>query len=130
MANVILSIKPKYADAIFSGKKKVEFRKKLFQKKINKIYVYSSSPVKKIIGYFTVSEIIKNTPENLWDCFSKSGCISEKDFFKYFENKSFGFSICIKETFEFSNNIDPYKFFKKFYPPQSYMYIRNFNGEM
>ncbi|HET6989695.1 MAG TPA: ASCH domain-containing protein, partial [Bacteroidia bacterium] len=56
--NVLLSIKPKYAKAIIDGKKKVEFRKLPFKLNVNKVYIYSSAPEQKIIGYFTFDDII------------------------------------------------------------------------
>ena len=49
--NVLLSVKPKYANEIISGRKKYEFRKLIFKREnIEKVYIYSSSPVKKVIG--------------------------------------------------------------------------------
>jgi predicted transcriptional regulator len=120
--NAILSIKPQYADAIFSGLKKVEFRKFTFKKDVEKVFVYSTSPVKKIIGYFTFNTIVENSPQILWEQFGRIGFIGEDEFFKYFENKNTGFSICIESTHKFSESIDPYKEFKNFIPPQSFCY--------
>jgi predicted transcriptional regulator len=54
--NVLLSVKPKYANEIISGRKKYEFRKSIFKREdIKKMYIYSSSPVKKIIAIWKVS---------------------------------------------------------------------------
>ena len=48
---VVLSIKPEFANKIFEGTKKYEFRRAIFKNpNIKKVVVYSSSPVKKIIG--------------------------------------------------------------------------------
>ncbi|MGE5340219.1 MAG: ASCH domain-containing protein [Candidatus Omnitrophota bacterium] len=127
--NVILSIKPEFADAILSGIKTVEFRKALFKKKVDKVFIYCSSPVKKIIGYFTFNEIVRDTPQNLWQRFSQHGFIDEISFFKYFENKDIGFSICIKSVNQFSTSIDPYEVIDKFTPPQSFIYYKGIIGE-
>ena len=67
LTSVILSIKPEYAKAIMSGKKRVEFRRKIFKRPVNKVYVYSSSPVKKIIGFFIIDSIIEDSPLRLWN---------------------------------------------------------------
>jgi type I restriction enzyme S subunit len=123
--NAILSIKPQYADAIFSGLKKVEFRKFAFKKDVEKVFVYSISPVKKIIGYFTFNTIVENSPQILWEQFGRIGFIGEDEFFKYFENKNTGFSICIESTYKFLESIDPYKEFKNFIPPQSFCYANH-----
>ena len=81
LTSVILSIKPIYAQAIIAGTKKVEFRKKIFKREVEKIFIYSSMPKKKMIGYFTILDVIEDTPINLWNEFKEVGGITEKDFF-------------------------------------------------
>lgn len=120
--NILLSIKPKYANAILDGQKLVEFRKLAFKKEIERVYIYSSSPEQRIIGYFTIEDIISDTPEKLWEQFSKVGSISEEDFFDYFANKEVGYSIKIKTVKKFSKSKNPKDIFENFVPPQSYMY--------
>lgn len=120
--NVLLSIKPKYANAILAGEKLVEFRKLTFKKEIERVYIYSSAPEQRITGYFTIREIISDTPEELWRKFSKVGSISEEDFFEYFADKEIGYSIRIKTVNKFRISKNPKDIFKNFVPPQSYMY--------
>ena len=123
LTSVILSIKPIYAQAIMSGTKKVEFRKKIFKRPVDKIFVYSSSPEKKIIGFFTIKEIIENSPEKLWNEFNQVGGIEKKDFFNYYQGSETGFSIKISEVEKFENGIDPADFFENFCAPQSFIYL-------
>lgn len=123
LTSVILSIKPIYAQAIMAGTKKVEFRKKIFKRPIDKVFVYSSSPEKKIIGFFTIAEITEDKPINLWDEFHKVGGIIKKDFFEYYKHSEIGFSIKIKNYEKFDKGVDPADFFEKFCAPQSYIYL-------
>lgn len=51
--NIILSIHPEYVEKILAGEKTVELRRLLPRQNVEKIYIYSTSPVKKIVGYFT-----------------------------------------------------------------------------
>ncbi|MBA3987120.1 MAG: ASCH domain-containing protein [Flavobacteriales bacterium] len=120
--NIILSIKPKYANAILSGEKLVEFRKLAFKRKVERVYIYSSSPEQRIIGYFTIEDIISDTPKELWRKYKRVGSICQEDFFKYFGEKEIGFSIKIKSVRRFEISIDPKVLFKNFVPPQSFMY--------
>ena len=120
--NVLLSIKPKYANAILAGEKLVEFRKLVFKREIERVYIYSSSPEQRIIGYFTIEDIISDTPVELWKQFSKVGLIAKEDFFDYFANKEVGYSIKIKSVNRFRKSKNPKEIFKNFVPPQSYMY--------
>lgn len=120
--NVLLSIKPKYANAILSGEKLVEFRKLTFKQEIERVYIYSSSPEQRILGYFTIEDIISDTPKKLWKEFNRVGSITEEDFFDYFANKEIGYTIKIKSVNKFKRAKDPKEIFKNFVAPQSYMY--------
>ena len=96
---VILSIKPEYANKIFEGTKKYEFRRAIFKNPdVKKVVVYSSSPVRKIIGEFEIDRIISHEPETLWNKTKKYSGISKDFFFQYFGDKEFGFAIKIKNT--------------------------------
>lgn len=123
LTDAILSIKPVYAEAILDGVKTVEFRKKVFKKNVERIYIYSSSPTKMIVGYFTFSDIVEDTPENLWKTFYKVGGIKKADFFEYYKEAEKGFGIVIKEVVKFENEIDPIEFIENFTAPQSYIYL-------
>lgn len=121
--DVLLSIKPKYADKIISGEKKYEFRKtKLDKNKVNNIYIYSSSPVKKIIGKVTLSDILEGPPKIIWRKCRKYSGISEEEFFNYFAGKDLAFALAIEDVEHFIEPIDPYIEFDNFIPPQSYCY--------
>lgn len=63
---VLLSIKPEFASKIFNGTKKYEFRKSIFKRDVDKVVVYASSPVQRVIGEFTIADIICNDIESLW----------------------------------------------------------------
>lgn len=120
--NILLSIKPKYANAILDGEKLVEFRKLAFKKEIKRVYIYSSSPEQRIIGYFTIDDIVSDTPRKLWRKFKDVGSISQEDFFEYFADKEIGYSIKIKSVNRFKKSKDPKEIFEKFVAPQSFMY--------
>lgn len=122
--NVLLSIKPKYANTILNGEKKYEFRKVIFKKKnVERVYIYSSSPVKKIVGSFIVGEIIEDHPERIWKkCQNKSG-IAKEDFFSYFNGSEKGYAIKIVNLEPMKEPIDPRKIFQDFVPPQSFCYL-------
>ena len=123
MSNAILSLLPVYAEAIINGTKTIEFRRKIFSRDIQKIYIYSSAPAKMILGYFTIKEFIADTPENLWERFSTIGGIEKKAFFEYFNETEKGFGIVIDQVIEFENSIDPIDFIKDFHERGTYIYL-------
>jgi predicted transcriptional regulator len=88
-------LKPEYCEKIKSGNKKFEFRKKIFKRQddIESVYIYATSPVKKIVGLFTFETILKDSPENLWERCKTSAGIERETFLNYFEGKNEGFAI-------------------------------------
>lgn len=125
LMDVLLSIKPKFAEAIIDGRKRYEFRKiKFANKDINWVYIYSTSPVKKIIGIFKISSIIEDSPSALWDRLKDHAGISEEEFFNYFRDNEKGFALEIKDVQKFENPIDPKTLIPNFVPPQSFHYIK------
>lgn len=121
--NVLLSIKPIYANQIINGNKKVEFRKKGFKSEVSKVYIYSSMPEGRIMGYFTISDIVEDHPRRLWEQFGSIGCIDEKSFDLYYSNKDKGFSIKVQDVVAYQNPINPYELIDGFRPPQSFQYL-------
>ena len=122
--NVLLLVKPKYANEIISCRKKYEFRKSIFKREnIKKMYIYSSSPVKKIIGIVDIDGILSDSPQKLWEQCHEDAGISERDFFNYFKNSDTGYAIKISNVQEFPTPIDPYHFNEDFRAPQSFYYL-------
>jgi len=122
--NVILSIKPEFCEKIINGEKKYEFRKVIFKntENIEKVFIYSSSPVKKIIGSFRIQQIFEDRPKNLWNKFKKGAGISKVGFFDYFRNSKKGYAIEMMDV-EILSPIDPKGIDSSFCPPQSFRYI-------
>lgn len=120
---ILLSIKPQYADLIFSGKKKYEFRRTIFKNRNVKIVVvYASSPVQKIIGEFQIESILQADLKNLWKQTKKYAGIEEDYFYEYFSNKSDGFAIKIAKTKKYKKALCIKEDFNLL-PPQSFAYL-------
>lgn len=121
---IVLSIKPEFANKIFDGSKKFEFRKAIFKNEnVKSIIVYSSSPVQKVIGEFEIGKIFNNDLDTLWKLTREYSGITEDFFYEYFSEKEKGFAIEIK-------NKKKYKVPKclktdfNLHPPQSFVYVR------
>jgi len=123
--NVLLSIKPKYVEEIINGNKRYEFRKSIFRcrEDVELVYVYSTSPVKKIVGVFTIETIIEDHPRKLWENFREFSGIGEEEFFSYFGGHKKGFAIGIGNVEVFEDPIDPKNSIPGFVPPQSFRYV-------
>ncbi|WP_250986658.1 hypothetical protein [Methanoculleus oceani] len=87
------------------------------------IFIYASSPIKKIVAYFLLGEIVEGHPDRLWEQFKDVSGVSKEDFFDYFSGKEYGFAIKIEELEQFAEPLDPVALFEKFVPPQSFCYV-------
>lgn len=121
---VVLSIKPEFAEKIFEGTKKFEFRKSIFKnKEVETVIVYASSPVQKVIGEFDIEHIINDKLDELWDLTQNYAGITEEYFYDYFQNKEYGFAIKIKKyrKYKIPKNL---KEEFNLLPPQSFSYYK------
>ncbi len=122
--NVLLSIKPKYVEAMAEGRKSFEFRKSMFRNEsIERVYLYSTHPVGKIVGSFKVGRVISATPRLLWETLGPVSGVTSMDFFDYFKNTDVGVAIEIIDLQIFRTPVKPSLFIQGFKPPRSFMYI-------
>ena len=120
---VLLSIKPKFADRIFNGSKKYEFRKAIFKNPdIKTVVVYASSPVQRVIGEFEVESILCDTPESLWGMTKEYSGISEEFFFDYFHQREQAFAIKVKKPKLYKKPLCLQATYNTV-PPQSFRYV-------
>ncbi|MEJ1229873.1 MAG: ASCH domain-containing protein [Galbitalea sp.] len=83
----IMAIHPEYADAIIAGDKKVEFRKRPFAQRVDKVLIYATSPVQKVVGEFGIEETVVAHPDELWKTYGDVGQIDQPDFDRYYEGR-------------------------------------------
>lgn len=120
---VLLSIKPEYAFKIFEGSKKYEFRKIIFKRKdIEKVIVYASSPVQKVIGEFEIADILCEETELLWQMTQQYAGISKEFYDQYFENRDRAFAIQVGSVKEYVHPKTLSDFDIDF-APQSFAYL-------
>src|SRR6516225_10977261 len=93
--HAVLSIKPEYAEAIFTGRKRYEFRRNIFRENIRIVIVYMSSPVMQVVGEFSVEGIITDDVDALWDQTEPHAGIERDAFMKYFAGRDVGHAIKI-----------------------------------
>ncbi|MBS2214008.1 ASCH domain-containing protein [Carboxylicivirga mesophila] len=122
---VLLSIKPEFAEKIFEGTKKFEFRRSVFKNKnVKTVVVYASSPVQRVIGEFEIDSILNDDLQRLWSITKDFSGITENFFFDYFRNKEKGYAIKIKKTKKYKKSLCIKEDFNAS-PPQSFMYIND-----
>ncbi len=124
---LLMSIRPYYADKIFSGTKTVELRRikpKLLTEG-DLVFVYVSSPVKSLVGAFSVASVVKQALPSLWEIVKNHAGVSQEEFSDYYQGVQTGVAIFIQDIWLLSEPLhltQIKKDFKDLYPPQSFRY--------
>lgn len=122
MSTILLPIKPEYANKIVNQTKLYEYRKKISKKSVDKIIIYSTSPVKKVIAEVQVKGIISNTPVQLWKDTKDYSGISKNKFLEYFENQVTAYAYELGKVKVYKEPKTLKDIGVNFYP-QSYIYL-------
>lgn len=122
MESILLSINPEYVERIFSGKKRYEFRKRLANRKVDRILIYSTAPTKQVVGEVQIIETISSSPSELWERTKKFAGISRDKYRKYFKGCKIAYAYQLGQVIRY----DPPKELSEFnvsQPPQSFIYL-------
>lgn len=127
--NVILSIHPEWAKLIYEGKKTIEWRKNIPLNNVELVYLYETSPVCKVTGFFkffAYTRVSKTHLELEKKLLEEKGCVPIDDLKKYFgkQEKIFGwFCNANRLHNRFSKPVSLSDFGIK-RPPQSWIYTK------
>lgn len=122
MKSILLSINPEYVDKIFAGSKKYEYRKRLAIKKVDKILIYSTAPIMKVVGEVQVVETTSASPTTLWECTKRFAGISREKYRKYFKGCKVAYAYQLGQIIQYNPPKDLSEFNVKV-PPQSFIYL-------
>lgn len=121
---VLLSIKPEFAEKIFDGTKKYEFRKNIFKNTdVTTVVVYASSPVQRVIGEFSIETILNDNIDAVWKETAPFSGITHDFYLSYFANKERAYAIKIRDARRYrkARRLSDYNLV---YAPQSFAYIQ------
>jgi predicted transcriptional regulator len=132
--DLLVSMKPRYAERILAGLKLVEIRKKFSEKWIGcKAILYSSSPQRALVGEATVRSVTSGCPADIWVRFGTSIGCSPKDFKAYVGATEKVSAIELDEIFPYRQPITLSQISsllgERLIPPQSYCDLRLNKGE-
>ena len=119
----LLSIRPEFANAIFAGRKTVEFRRAPWAADIKVVLVYATQPVGQVLGWFTIARVAASTPGGLWRRFARHGAIEKRAYFDYFDGASRAFGIEIAAAVGFDRALALDDLLPGLRAPQSFQYL-------
>ena len=119
----LMSIHPQFVQQILNGRKKVEFRKTRFAIDISHVIIYATVPIKKIVGYFEVKNIIEAHPIEIWKRYEEIAGIEFDFFMEYYQARVRAVAIEVGEVRSLASPIPLNSLGIGNHPPQNYQYV-------
>lgn len=122
MSRILISINPEYVEKILNGTKKYEYRRMIAKKEVKSLIIYSTCPVKKIVGEVKVVKTIEMAPSSLWEKTKETAGISRKKYREYFNGrkKAYAYVLGSVTKFEVGKSLTDIGIEKA---PQSFLYL-------
>lgn len=125
----MISVRPRFADALLTGSKCVELRRrKPGIEPGTRVWFYSTLPVGKVVGVGLLKEVVLAPPEALWHRFSHCAGLEQNAFDGYFGKLSRGVALMFSEVAPLIEPLDleAMRLLKpNFQPPQFYQWVRH-----
>lgn len=123
MCAILLSIKPEYVNSIMSGEKIYEYRKLKCRQDVDKIFIYSTNPVMKVVGEADVESVLEGTPNEIWEKTKKNSGVNKTFFDKYYQDKllAIAYKLCNIRAYKNPKDLNDFGIKN---PPQSFQYIK------
>lgn len=120
---LLISIHPIYAKAIYEGKKQIELQRSLPKNFYGHlVFIYETAPVSKITGWFVIGAYIHVRKDGFWTGFGHLTGITKDEFFNYFSGQKYAHGIYIDSGHRFENPLS-LKDFMLNRPPLTWRYI-------
>lgn len=121
---LLLSIKPRFADAIFAKAKGVELRR--VRPRVSAgdlILVYVTSPRCALEGAFEVERVLEARPSALWQSVRRTAGITKTEFDDYYRGSKAAYGIVVRRVWKLAPVSLAALRRARIRPPQSYHYI-------
>ena len=122
MCDILISINPEHVSNILNGSKRFEFRKIQCKKNVDKMVIYSTSPVMKVVAEVEIKDVLTDDPETVWEKTSEYAGLSKEFFNRYYEgrNTAVAFELGDVREFDEPRELSQYGISN---PPQSFIYL-------
>src|SRR5260221_10664336 len=103
-SGLLLSLKPRWATSILSGKKTVEVRRKFSTKWTNHLVsLYSTRPEARIVGKARISAVVPGSPNEIWNSFGDEIDCTRQQFDSYVGKCSDVYAIVFADVQAYEN---------------------------
>lgn len=123
---MLLSVRPRFADSILAGTKKVEIRRQRPSAHSGTpVIVYATKPVAAIVGTAYVDKVLFGPPPSLWESHHAQMGITREEFDKYLIGVSTAYLLMLTRARHLPCplTLEDMRESAAFQPPRSYRYL-------
>lgn len=119
----LISLRPKFAEAIYKGIKLYEFRRvRVRMREGDHVFIYETSPVSRLTGEFRVGKVILGSPSQLYSLEPSRN--SREEAKRYLLGAQFASAIQIVAAVQWQQSRSLQEVLPGYRPPRSYVFIK------
>lgn len=121
---LLMSIQPRFADAILDGTKTVELRRRPPRDHPGVVIIYGSGAAKAVLGVAQLKEVHTSTPDDIWKKFGSTAGVTRAEFNEYFEGSETASALELTHPHRSGDDV-PLSRLRELglEPPQSWRYV-------
>jgi len=97
--DALISIRPHFANAILSGIKTVELRRRIPSIALGtRLWIYATRPTAAVIGSVILEQIVEQPPEELWEFCGHHAAVDRELFDAYFEGTNVALGLFLTDV--------------------------------
>lgn len=123
---LVLSLKPRFAEALLDGSKTVELRKtRVNAPPGTKLIFYASSPTMAVVGTATLAAVDTDTPNRIWQRYRRGLGLTRQEFLTYLAASGTATALSVTDPRRLATapTLTTLRQQSGFRPPQSYRYL-------
>lgn len=124
MCTIMLSINPEHVEKIMEGTKLYEYRKQKCKRPVDKIVIYSTSPIMKVVGEADIEDVLIGKPNEIWKETKKKSGIKKAFYDSYYKGKMEAVAYKLHNIVKYDEPKELMEYGVKV-APQSFCYVKN-----
>ena len=122
---LLVSLRPRFAHAIYSGEKKFELRRTKPKGRFDRVYIYETAPVGAITGFFDVTSIRRQNKRRIWAEASWTLSLQKSEFDDYLKGIDLAVTIGIGSPVKLARPVSLMTALGSPDAPQSFRFLRS-----
>lgn len=96
---VLFSLKPKFADLVLSGTKKVELRNRAVHVTTEtKVWIYATRPRSRVVAEARVAKVVVGHPDLIWQRYRDEICLERSEYVEYTRGRPSASAIVLRDV--------------------------------